>query len=277
MKVEKFQKYVSIPTKNNCGIKLVAKDVIMDYYPFHRHDFYEIEWIVRGSTRHEINGEIRTENVGTVFSMSPLDFHRYEFIDRPTIHIINIDYKNAPKAIQHILGKVEFPLVGHMSEELLCDVEFYFGELYKLMNETEGNFLSDRIIGYTLIILSKIFGCSESKTSVSSSSGYFHIRRAMEYIDKHYSSHLSLDSVATAVAVSSCHLSKLFRKTCGVSFVEYLTEYRVGKAQELLLESNKSVAEIADSCGFGSFSAFSRSFKQISGCSPIEYRKKSRI
>lgn len=277
MKVKKFQKYVSIPTKNNCGIKLVAKDVIVDSYPFHRHDFYEIEWIVKGSTRHEINGEVRTEPAGTVFSLSPSDFHRYEFIDRPTIHIINIDYKTAPKAIQHILGKVEFPLVGHMSDEELNEVEDHFRELYKLVNESEGDFLSDSIIGYTLIILSKIFKCSEIKAPVSSNGGYFHIRRAMEYIDKHYSCHLSLDSVAKAVAVSSCHLSKLFRKTCGLSFVEYLTEYRVGKAQELLLESNKSVSEIADSCGFGSFSAFSRSFKKISGCSPVEYRKNSRI
>ncbi|MBQ8207920.1 MAG: AraC family transcriptional regulator, partial [Clostridia bacterium] len=262
MKVKKFQKYVSIPTKNNCGIKLVAKDVIMDSYPFHRHDFYEIEWIVRGSARHEFNGEVCTESAGTVFSMSPSDFHRYEFIDRPTIHIINIDYKNVPKAIQHILAKAEFPLVGHFSENDLAEIERLFWELYKLINETDEKFLSDRIIGYTLIILSKIFNCSESKKPISNNSGYYHIKRAMEYIDKHYSLHLSLDSVADAVAVSSCHLSRLFRKTCGLSFVEYLTEFRIQKAQELLLESDKSVSEIADDCGFGSFSTFSRSFKQ---------------
>lgn len=60
----------------------------------------------------------------------------------------------------------------------------------------------------------------------------------------------------------------------GYTFNEYLSYYRVRIAEDLILKSNKNLTEIAFEVGFGSLSAFSRSFNKFVGCSAKEFKNK---
>jgi AraC-like DNA-binding protein/ligand-binding sensor protein len=99
------------------------------------------------------------------------------------------------------------------------------------------------------------------------------IRRAKEFIVENQAEDLSLGQVAKAVNTSTFHFCKMFKKTTGLNFTEYVSRVRVEKARNLLLNPNLRVSEIAYDVGFQSLTHFNRVFKKIIGQSPTDYRK----
>jgi AraC-like DNA-binding protein/ligand-binding sensor protein len=98
------------------------------------------------------------------------------------------------------------------------------------------------------------------------------ITRAKAYIHEHQSEDLSLGQVARAVNASSFYFCKLFKKSTGINFVDYLSRLRIEKAKNLLLNPNCLISEIAFEVGFQSLTHFNRVFKKITGESPTAYR-----
>lgn len=100
------------------------------------------------------------------------------------------------------------------------------------------------------------------------------IARARQFIHDHQTDDLSLAEVARAVNTSTFYFCKLFKKTTGLNFTEYLSQLRIEKAKNLLLNPNLRVSEIAFETGFQSLSHFNRVFKRIAGQSPTRYRRR---
>ena len=98
------------------------------------------------------------------------------------------------------------------------------------------------------------------------------ITRAKEYIQEHQADDLSLGQVAKAVNTSTFYFCKIFKKTTGLNFTDYVSRVRIEKARNLLLNPNLRVSEIAYEIGFQSLTHFNRVFKKITGQSPTEYR-----
>jgi AraC-like DNA-binding protein/ligand-binding sensor protein len=98
------------------------------------------------------------------------------------------------------------------------------------------------------------------------------ITRAKQYILENQAEDLSLGQVAKAVNTSIFYFCKMFRKTTGLNFTDYVARIRVEKAKNLLLNRNLRVSEIAYEVGFQSLTHFNRVFKKIMGQSPTEYR-----
>ncbi|MGC9944290.1 MAG: helix-turn-helix domain-containing protein [Verrucomicrobiota bacterium] len=98
------------------------------------------------------------------------------------------------------------------------------------------------------------------------------IARAKQFIAEHQTEELSLDQVAKSVHTSKFYFCKLFKKSTGVNFTDYLSRVRTERAKNLLLNPNLRVSEIAYEVGFQSLTHFNRVFKRILGQSPTEYR-----
>ncbi len=98
------------------------------------------------------------------------------------------------------------------------------------------------------------------------------IARARSYIIEHQSEDLSLGQVAKAVNASSFYFCKLFKKSTGINFIDYVSQLRIDKAKNLLLNPNCLISEIAFEVGFQSLTHFNRVFKKITGQSPSRYR-----
>ena len=99
------------------------------------------------------------------------------------------------------------------------------------------------------------------------------ISLVQKYIHENYMRRLNVDGVARRFYLSPSCFSRLFRRTLGTGFNNYLNCYRVEKARMMLTETNLSVAEIAFLCGFGSISQFNRTFRDVVRCSPGELRR----
>lgn len=98
------------------------------------------------------------------------------------------------------------------------------------------------------------------------------IRKAMSYIQNHFSEDLTREDVADAVFLSSAYFSRFFKQKTGLSFIDYLTTVRMQKAIELL-STRMKVGDIARKVGYQSRNRFFINFRQYSGYNPTEYRR----
>ncbi len=101
------------------------------------------------------------------------------------------------------------------------------------------------------------------------------VKTAIDYVDKHYAD-VTEHAVAEACAVSYNHFSRVFKRTMGKSFSDYLTQIRVREAERLLLTTDKSVTEIALEVGFSSSSHFISRFGALRGITPRQFRARVR-
>lgn len=95
----------------------------------------------------------------------------------------------------------------------------------------------------------------------------------IKMVREQYMQKLTLENIADQLNYSFYYLSKLFKSYTGTTFSEYLTQYRVEKAKELLSSGEMSVKEIAYATGFNSQGYFAKIFKKYTGISPSEYKK----
>ncbi|UJF15353.1 AraC family transcriptional regulator [Jeotgalibaca sp. MA1X17-3] len=93
------------------------------------------------------------------------------------------------------------------------------------------------------------------------------------FIDRNYHDSISLDQLAEISHMNKYYLAHSFKKSMGVSPIEYLNKIRIGKSMHLLESTDHPIAFIASLTGFSSASYFSQAFKRITKLSPQEYRK----
>ena len=72
------------------------------------------------------------------------------------------------------------------------------------------------------------------------------------------------------------YVSKLFMKTTGMSLPNYIAERRIERAKEYLRTSSLPISKIAMEVGYGNFSYFSKTFRELVGCTPNEYRSRQK-
>lgn len=100
-------------------------------------------------------------------------------------------------------------------------------------------------------------------------------RRVKAYVDEHMADdQIDLEHAAQALHVSTFYFCKMFKKTTGMTFTDYLGRVRIERAKALLLDHNKHISEVAYEIGFGSLSHFNRVFRKVTGRSPTEFRER---
>lgn len=102
------------------------------------------------------------------------------------------------------------------------------------------------------------------------------VRKAMAYVHEHYAEPISRQDIARHVGMDEDYLTTCFRHELGVTPIAYLNRYRVSQAKRLLVETDKSITEIALAVGFSDSGYFSRVFRRETGRSPEAFRRASR-
>ncbi|WP_409340701.1 AraC family transcriptional regulator [Paenibacillus sp. MBLB4367] len=100
--------------------------------------------------------------------------------------------------------------------------------------------------------------------------------RTRAYIENHYSESLTIEQLARMAEISPKYYVNLFKKTYGISAIDYVTEIRVNAAKQLMVSSDVRLRDIAHQIGYGDEFYFSRMFKKSVGVSPTAYLKNRR-
>jgi AraC-like DNA-binding protein len=99
------------------------------------------------------------------------------------------------------------------------------------------------------------------------------MERVFEFMYANYHKNVPLAEVAEIANMPAASFSRFIKKRTGKTFVEILNEIRLGYASRLLVDTNKTIAEIAYQCGFNNISNFNRTFKHKKLCTPKEFRE----
>jgi AraC-like DNA-binding protein len=99
------------------------------------------------------------------------------------------------------------------------------------------------------------------------------VNQTREFLLRNMARDLTLEEVARHVKKSEEHLARVFRRVTGQTVFDYLRTLRLENAKTMLIDSDKTMTEIARRTGFTSLSLFSRNFSQYVGCSPSVYRE----
>jgi AraC-like DNA-binding protein/ligand-binding sensor protein len=124
------------------------------------------------------------------------------------------------------------------------------------------------IFGRHLSILSNQVAIENSATEPAA------VARAKHFIAQNQDSAICLASVAKAVNTSTFYFCKLFKRTTGLTFTDYLARVRIERAKKLLLDPSRRVSEVAYDVGFQSLPHFNRVFRRVAGESPTNYRRR---
>lgn len=100
------------------------------------------------------------------------------------------------------------------------------------------------------------------------------VRQAMEYIETHFCEDISLVKVSAHIHLSPTYFSRIFKKTVGLGFADFLANMRLKVAKQRLRNSTETIEQIAEALSFSSSSYFSSVFKKYEGVTPSEYRAK---
>lgn len=108
------------------------------------------------------------------------------------------------------------------------------------------------------------------------SPGSIAVERVLKFIRNNYRKNISFSDAAEYAGISESHLRRCFRKKTGMSFVDFLTEYRIEAAKRLMWSENWPVARISEEAGFSSARYFCKVFKNATGKTPRDFIRESR-
>lgn len=159
----------------------------------------------------------------------------------------------------HILAKKTmldiFALYNSHSE--LSDVKIYTALINMLMaiREYQLNIISREVDDGKIDEYSEKFGL------------------VLKYIDANYMYDLTLDQLAGVAGYSKYHFSRIFKQYNSMSYLQYINARRTKAAEQLLLDPEIPITEVAMRSGFKSLTTFNRIFKEIKHCTPSEFKK----
>ena len=99
-------------------------------------------------------------------------------------------------------------------------------------------------------------------------------KKVIEYISENYIKDISLDDLAQVSHMTTNSFCRFFKSRTGKTAFEFIREFRINKACQMLINGEKSIAQICYDTGFNSFSSFNRIFKNLKNISASEYKNK---
>lgn len=102
------------------------------------------------------------------------------------------------------------------------------------------------------------------------------VKQMLWFIQEHFGEEITIAQIAESASVSESECLRCFRKNIGTTPIQYVKQYRIQKAAELLLATEQKIVDIGIQCGFQEMSYFARSFREQRGCTPSQYRQQVR-
>lgn len=243
----------------------------------HFHDAYEIYYMNAGTRKYFIQDTVYPVTENSLVLVKPYDIHKtmdtgvnhsrilisftrdfIPFSDISTLidtcfsqsSVLTFD-PLTQKAVEDVLRK----MVIEASDEK----EFYELHLASLLVDL-------------MVILAR-YQSSYKKADAVIAPANQKIYDVIHYIKNHYFESLSLEGMAEHFFISPFYLSRLFKKNTGFTVFEYIQSIRIIEAQRLLIETKLKIVDIASAVGYANVSNFGKVFKQLTGKSPLTYRK----
>ena len=252
----------------------------------HLHPYYEIFFFLSPNASHLIEGVPYNIRMGDFVLLAPSVMHKSIYYKgEPSKRVIidfmyPLDNPDTADAYKEILKPfhTDTPIYrfDYEDQKRLTDILnnlFLFSRDHKYYGNPADEFYIHTKFQEFLYTLYEIHERNQYKNEQSYNSIEQKMYEVSSYIHAHYDEDISLDSLSEQFFISSSYLSREFKQVTGFNLSNYIQLTRIKNAQYRLVSSNDKISQIAQECGFSSFSQFNRVFNKISGISPREYRQ----
>lgn len=262
----------------------------------HKHAYYEIMYVSYGKCIIETATDENLSNnatyiltQGQFIFIRPNIYHQLVINEGDNAFVFNVEFHHADQSHEYI--KNTFPIIninfnklfdktklasllsgdkGYFISSDVAQVGTSIKELIlccEKKNKTKEDYLSLMLKEANLFI--EIANCMQSKKLGEIS----YIRKANAYILENYNKKILINDIANHVNVSKSYLEHQYKKHMGQSILSFINLLRVQRAEKLLTNTTKPIAEIATLVGYKDKNQLNYEFKKIIGMTPREYRK----
>ncbi|MEC0231726.1 AraC family transcriptional regulator [Paenibacillus alba] len=254
----------------------------------HYHDAYEILYLVSGDFYYVIGERTYQVVAGTLLFMNIYEIHKLVNSNNNTYERVTLLFKK--EFLQHFCtdGQCEellelFTSDYHALKTIGKDQLFIEQLFQKMIHEGKKQargyeqYQHLLLVELLLYLNRKIFDSHETGVVIESNRTHKKVLDIVSYVNVHYMEPLKLCDISQQFDISSSYLCRTFKEAIGFTLIEYINNIRIKEARELLVSSSYNITEIAGMVGFDHASHFGRTFKLITGISPLSFRKQSKL
>ncbi|MDF2566677.1 MAG: transcriptional regulator, AraC family [Oscillospiraceae bacterium] len=264
----------------------------------HAHSFIEISYVVSGTGLHRVGDKEYTVSKGNLFIINydiPHEFRSLPGNNQDVLTIYNCAF--APEFLDHsLIGSKDFssitnhllfkslfpdelenPVDINLLEEDNREIASIYDKMYReyqLMNPGYIELLRAYLTELLIIVFRLYRNINSSYTSNSLEKNRNQlIENVINYLRTNYASEIKLEELSLMAFISKNHFCKIFKKSTGMTVLEYTQKARIEEACKLLKTTDKKIIEIASLVGYSNLKYFNEVFKRHIGNTPGEYRK----
>lgn len=239
------------------------------------HEEIEIKYFFEGESTLIIGSDVIVTKPGDISVVNPYEIHatidsengKYHLIDIDIDFVRNPDLRNlllggGIKFNSHIKDNKRLQeIILLVIEEMTNKRNYYRTVVHGLMTEF-----------FSLMLREETKNISDSESNLNTYSMEL-IAPAFCKIHVDYNKKITIDELAKLCNITKYHFCRIFRKTVGITAMQYLLSYRLKIADVMLKNSDRKIFEISSMCGFEDECYFCRCYKKVKGISPRKFRE----
>ena len=259
--------------------------------PRHKHNFFELTFVLEGSGQHILNESIIDYKKGDLFYLTPKDEHEFVVSSPSKFGLIKFTEQLFLEKLNNIANNnwvKHMETVMHHSNILPESIivsendRVQLFRLYQIIKDEIKNSKSSsrnillELFGAILIIISR----NIESTLGDFQKGYISEEEKIESILSYIRNHIQdkekvkINAIAKEFYISPNYVSIFIKKHTGISIQQYVLQTKVKIAERLLMQTNLTISEIAAKTGFADSSHFNKIFKKYNGVNPSEFSGK---
>ena len=263
---------------------------INDTFPevvLHWHKEIEITLILKGTAQYKIDFSTYIVKEGDIVIISPESLHSINQINSETMEWVTIVF-SLDMLKSHFTDGCSLRYISPILNKsyklpAIINADTYgYSKIYSII-ENIFNTYAEKDVAFELELKSLLFSLFanlykyncihiENNSSELTYDIQNKIKSILNYVKDNYSTDISIEEVASLCNFSEYHFMRFFKKYVGTSCLQYINNYRLEKAAELLKSTSFSITEISFECGFNNLSYFNKLFKRKYNLTPREFR-----
>ncbi len=238
---------------------------------YHKHDFLEVIFVTSGAGHIKIGDDLYDVKKGDVVVYPPNALHREytngsEPMELTFFATSGLKINQLPENC--LFSEGHNPVVP--TEEDIGRFDYLFSALLKEMQNSSAPYSEMMADFYVKILLTEILRKTEiNETALVKNTAFSEI---YNYIRDNYTTINKIEDICEKLYVNKYYVSHIFKKYTGFSPMQYVTRCRMTLAKNLLEETDLSINEIAEKCGYEDSINFFRNFKKSENTTPLAYR-----
>ena len=267
-----------VPDTPNDDLVLLHQYRVSETYALHRHEFYEVFYVLRGQALHEMDGSSQVVSEGTLVFIRPDDAHCYKVLNCDDFEFVNVNIAGSLAAQafrwlripQESFDRPKLPpsirLLGAQHEEM----QRKFLELSRMSPGPERRRSFCALIPEVLLLL--FTRADMERTPVMPP----WLTEVLQKLDDPACFTQGLPELLRMTPYTQEHLTRSFRRYVHTTPTAYINQKRLNYAAALLADRSLAPAEVAQRAGFHNLSHFYHLFRQQYGCTPLQYSARYR-